>query len=148
MVVIMVGIANYAVYLMTGKSPFSTDDLSAPSLALPLLPKVSVPSLPAKKDTAYKWTDEKGVVHYTTEPPQQASADLEKLEVNPGQNVIQSVKPRPADNKQAPSKDPASDSLQSPYSPGAAKKLIEDAKNVQNLLNERYERQNQIIDSH
>lgn len=153
MMVIMVGVGNYAVYLMTGKSPFSTDDikvpkLGVPKLEVPVLSNLSVPSLPAQKETAYKWTDENGVVHYSTEPPENQQAAVKKLEVDPNQNVIQSVEIAEAKNQQTTAETAQNPTIQSPYSAGAAKKLIEDAKNVQNLLNERYEKQKRIIDSH
>lgn len=137
LVVVMVGISNYAVYLMTGRSPFSAKDIA--------LPSISVPKLPAGKDTAYKWVDEKGVVHYSTEPPPQAAANAQKIEVDPNQNLVKGVEPA-AESSGEPV-DQTAPTLQSPYSPGAAQKLIEDAKNVQNLLNERYEMQKKIIDA-
>lgn len=138
LVVIMVGISNYGVYLMTGRLPFSVNDIT--------LPSVSVPKLPVGKDTAYKWVDDRGVVHYSTEPPPLAAANAKKLELDPNQNLIKGLEPAAeAQRETAPQTTPT---LQSPYSPGAAQKLIEDAKNVQNLLNDRYEKQKEIIDGH
>lgn len=137
MIVVMLGVSNYVLYIMTGKTPFTSDSL--PSLDTV---KDLTPAIPAGKDTAYKWVDEKGVVHFSTEPPPEEQ-QAERLEVDPNVNVIKSVKPR---EQESPETAPAPE-LQSPYTPEGAKKLIDDARNVQKLLDDRYEKQKEIIDS-
>src|SRR5690606_1757311 len=81
------GISNYGFYLMTGKNPFSgfkLPDFSAPSLS-------EVNPLSSGKDTAYKWTDEHGVTHYSNEvPPAELTAEV--IEVDPDTNIIQAIK--------------------------------------------------------
>ena len=71
---------------------------------------------------------------------------------NPDANVIQSVKLPEADaaavepEEKKGEKQPAiPDNLSSVYSPEKVNKLIDDAKNVENLLNNRLKQQNAII---
>lgn len=142
MVGVMVGISNYVLYIMTGKSPFS----KIPQISL------SAPSgddikrtLSGGKETVYKWTDANGKVHYSSEAP----ADIEsaqKMEVDPNVNLIEGIELQTENTSaqpQAPTTttttvntDPLSGGV---YNPEAVQKLIKDAKNVQNMLNERNE---------
>lgn len=130
MVAIAIGGSNYLMYIMTGKSPMSLPDSF--SLTGPDFSK----AIPAKQDKVYKWTDENGKTHFSSEPPPDTeSASL--LEVDPNNvNVIQSVKPRKRDGDAAATPDI---SVGNVYSPSNVKKLINDAKDVQNKLNKRYE---------
>lgn len=138
MVAVMVGVSNYVLYLMTGKSPFSKDDI--PTIATPNLQNI-VPALPAGKDTVYKWTDADGAIHYSSEPPPEShQASAEKMEVDPNTNLIQGIKvPEPTPETAVSAAPPPQ--LHSPHSIQGAQKLIEDAKNVQNLLDERFKKQ-------
>lgn len=139
MLVVVVGLSNYGLYLMTGQSPFSHFKL----------PDFSVPDLSAanplnnQPEKAWKWVDENGVTHYSTEaPPQNQLA--EELEVDPNTNVIQSVeipkKQEPEDTTITPVEGPI-------YDPATINKLMEDAKNVEKVLQERHEKQEEIINS-
>jgi len=139
MVVIMVGMSNYVLYIMTGKTPFSTTSLEGASLP-------SIPTLPPGKETAYKWTDAQGVVHYSSEPPPEQMADLKKMIVDPNVNLVQGAKPTP---KPTPEQnDPQAESAPSLYNPQSVQKLVEDARNVEKLLNDRAKAQEDIINSH
>lgn len=141
MVVIFVGISNYGIYLTTGK---------APSLKA-LLPDLSfkTPSLDDLKpnfteDTVYKWVDENGLTQYSSEPPpQQISAEV--LELDQNTNVIKGLEIEQAEESKNPDT-----SLAVPegtiYSPDNIKKIMDDAKNVQNLLDERYKNQQDALD--
>lgn len=136
MVGIMVGISNYALYIMTGKMPFD----SAPKISF------SAPSqhdlrrgLSGGKETVYKWTDAQGKIHYSSEPPQNQSL-AKKLEINPDANLIQGLAPQTSQKPEPKPAQPASvPGGVNAYNPAAVKKLVDDAKNVQNLLNERNE---------
>jgi len=139
MLFVMLGISNYGFYLMTGKNPFSgfkLPDFSPPSL--------SDNPLGNGKETAYKWTDEHGVTHYSNEaPPVELAAEV--LEVDPNVNVIQSVEVPKKDTRQEPS---AITPVEGPlYKPENIKKLIDDAKNVEKVLQDRHEKQEEIINS-
>lgn len=139
MLVVVVGVSNYALYIMTGKTPFSANDLKMPDISAP-----SVDSLVnGGKTTAYKWTDENGVVHYSSEPPPEKQ-QVEVLEVDPNVNLVQGIQKKeevPGPGSQ-PSLDLPSGNV---YSPENVQKLIQDAKDVQQKLNERYKEQEKIV---
>ena len=143
MIVALVGATNYLTYIYTGKSPisFSLPDLSKAKdmIPSPSLPTIRVP----KTETAYKWKDENGVIHYSSEPP---SGDqlAEKLDVNPDTNLVQGVaiqkKPEQM-TKNEEDKREIQPSMPSGniYKPETIQKLMNDANEVQEKLNERYE---------
>ncbi len=134
MLIIVVGMSNYVMYIMTGKSPFS---FSGNGPSLPNAPSMS-DLVPAGKQTAYKWTDANGVVHYSSEPPPEGQQATE-LEVDPNANLIQGLREAPADNP-APAATPEAVMPQGHvYDPRTIQKLMDDAKQVQETLNERYE---------
>jgi len=133
LLVITVGMSHYGMYLMTGKSPLSDFSFSAPDI-----PSFSAPSLPQGRETAYKWTDENGVTHYSSEPPQNQQAKA--IEVDPNTNLVQGMKIEPKAEK-APEAS-AQNNIVAPgpvYNPQTVKKLIDDAQAVQGTLNKRYE---------
>ncbi|WP_221628264.1 DUF4124 domain-containing protein [Teredinibacter franksiae] len=134
---LMLGISNYMFYIMTGKSPFfdGSTSLSAPSLS------DFTPSLPVGKDTAYKWTDEKGVVHYSSEPPPDVTQQVKKLEVDPNTNLVQGLEAKPV----VPEANEQPVANTAPMVPGGAQQLLKDAKNVQKLLDDRYEQQKKAM---
>lgn len=136
MVLVMVGFSNYVMYLMTGKSPFSFSELPSFSSAnsTPTLSDM----LPAGKEQAYKWKDANGVVHYSSEAPPEG-LDAQLIEVDPNTNLVQgiSTKSEPED-AQATSTQPEMPSGNI-YNPNTIKKLMDDAKGVQETLNKRYE---------
>lgn len=123
---------------MTGKTPF-TGKMPSFSISAPKLSNV----LPAKKENAYKWTDANGVVHYSSEPPELAQT-AEILELDPNANIIQGLPERQEaeTNKQKPSAPALPQG--NPYNPATVKKLIDDAKNVQTMLNKRGEEMNKL----
>lgn len=128
-VVLALGASNYMMYIMTGKLPFSTESL--PSFSSP-----SLPTFAEGKTTAYKWTDANGVVHYSSEPPPNPADAAVKMEVDPNVNLIQGIKEKPTiagetDTPQGP------DFSGNIYSPEKVKKLVDDAKAVQQQMNER-----------
>lgn len=127
--VLALGASNYMMYIMTGKLPFSTESL--PSFSSP-----SLPTFAEGKTTAYKWTDANGVVHYSSEPPPNPAESAVKMEVDPNVNLIQGIKEEPTiagetDTPQGP------DFSGNIYSPEKVKKLVDDAKAVQQQMNER-----------
>lgn len=152
------GISNYLLYLTTGQSLLS-------KLRKPNLPNISVgldtlkglqdnlPSITSQpKDSiregveiAYKWTDAQGVVHYSAEPPAEVQA-TEIIELDPNTNIVQSYK----GNKEASAlpetetAQPASTAL----APTSGQNVLNDAKEVERLLNERFAKQRETIDSY
>ncbi len=143
MLFVMLGISNYGFYLMTGQLPFSgfsLPDISAPDLN----------PLNNQPETAYKWVDEKGITHYSNEKPPELSVasptekEIEVIEVDPRANIIQSV--------ETPKDRDSSNTTISPidgplYKPENVQKLLNDAKNVEKVLQERQKEQDKIINN-
>ncbi len=129
---IVVGMSNYALYLMTGQSPFAGD---GPDLSIGLPSASSV--LPAGKEQAYKWRDKDGVVHYSSEPPPD-SESAELLQVDPNTNLVQGLRPSESQEAETAETTPQAALPQGTvYNPENIRKLIDDAKKVQETLNER-----------
>lgn len=131
-VIAAVGVSNYMMYIMTGKLPFSKDSISLPSFS-----GSGLPSLSEGKTTAYKWTDENGSVHYSSEPPPNPSVAAEKLEVDPNVNLIQGLKEETEIAGSDASQPQGPDFSGNIYSPENVKKLVDDAKAIQGTMDER-----------
>ncbi len=135
MLVVFMGVSQYFVYIMTGKSPL--DSFKTPSLSLDSFNSPSLDSVTSVgKQTVYKWVDANGVTQYSAEPPADQVADT--LEVDPNTNLVQGLRMEDEEEESAEKKAPEVNIPQNIYSPGAVKKLIDDAKNVSTVLNERY----------
>ena len=158
----MFALVNYAAYLQTGRSlwPFFADKISAKLADLKkgtseTLDSVQETATPGSvKQTIYKWTDTDGVLQYTSEPPPEGiSAEIVK--VDPNANLIQAVKaPEPEQEAvsvaAAPTeteKTPAGPDIPFPYTPEQIKKTMDDAKNVQKMMNDKADKQQQILDN-
>ncbi len=148
MVIVMVGISNYMLYIMTGRSPFDGFKLPSVSDAIPNSIDDIKPSLGGKQ-TVYKWVDENGVTQYSSEPPPNQATT--SLELDPETNIIQSVEvpSDEGDDSTLSNKNNETPQLALPegpvYSPDNIKKLIDDAKNVQKTLDERYQKQEEML---
>lgn len=152
--VMLFGIRMYANYMMTGKTP----ELQVNK---PALPEVSISKLTnslsnkvdsvkdkftpkAKKQETYlyKWRDEKGVIHYTSEKPAAQITNLESIKIDNQTNVVPAVsdnssKTEPAQQQNTPVSSGMPANI---YSPEGIKQLVDQAKNVQNLMNQQYEK--------
>ncbi len=84
----------------------------------------------------YRWQDKNGHWHLSDQPP--AGEPFDTVNVDPNTNLIQGVSSEPDAQDEDPQKS-VSAPIPSPLtiSPGKVQKLIEDAKNVQELANER-----------
>ena len=133
-----------------GHTLMSLSDISLPDFSMSSLtndlPKVDSPggNLLKGEDKVYQWYDSDGNIHFTTEPPPQG-VDYEVRSFNPDANVIQSVE-MPRDDQAATdeaaetaSADPSD--IGNPYSGESLKKLFEDARNVEKLLEQRFQNQ-------
>jgi len=152
--VLLFGIKMYANYMMTGKTP----ELQ---INKPALPEVSISKLTnsfsnkvdsvkdrltpeAKKKDAflYKWRDEKGVIHYTSEKPAAQITNLESIKIDNQTNVVPAVsdnssKTEPTQQQNTPASSGIPTNI---YSPEGIKQLVDQAKNIQNQVNEQYEK--------
>ena len=140
----------------------SFSSFGMPDFKMPDMPDMpDLPDMPSSKqlipsvngqgdlDIIYRWNDSNGNVHFTTEPP----ADGIKYTVkgyDPGANVIQAVKrpeiEEPAEPATTNTKASGGENLQPDpqniYNKEDIKKLFDDSKNIQQLLNQRYNNQN------
>lgn len=97
----------------------------------------------------YEWKDAEGNLEFSNSPPADG-IEFTVREYDPNTNVIQSIE-LPSEEAEVSNTEPKTDqkilSSDSPgdvYSPEQIKKLIDDAKNVENLLNERLKNQEAI----
>jgi len=154
----MLGLANYMIYLKTGTLPFSSLPDLSPSSLIPnkstvtnIVNKVSkeVPSN-SEPGKVYKWTDEKGKVHYSTEPAQNTA--VEEVKVNLDANIVKRFEVPKKEEAKLPQNSAATSQENVPvsvnaYDPETIQQLIKDAKEVQTLMDERNEKINQTLDS-
>ena len=105
----------------------------------------------SKNVDIYKWQDEKGVWHFSDTQNTQKNAQV--VTVNSDTNVIQAVKPIPttveessgSSGESAAEKEDGESPL--PYSPADVRDLIDDAKNIQNKLDERAQQQQELLNN-
>ncbi len=137
----------------TGKTLMSFSDLDFPEISMPDITLPDMSSRPDKakwaasapgmagKDIFYRWYDDAGNLHFTTEPPP-PGVDYVIKGFDPNTNVIQAVKVNPnvdeKNAKVASQKNSAeAQDISNPYSQESIKKLFDDARNIEKLLNDR-----------
>jgi len=143
MIATFAGISQYMLYIVTGINPFN--DLNVPEISLkpPTLGKLSPNS---SMQTVYKWVDDNGVTQYTSELPP-GHIQSQALELDPNRNIVQATEiPDAEEEKPAIEKPPLALPNSPVYSPDTINTLVNDAKNVQTLLNERYEQQEKALE--
>ena len=137
-------------------SDLSFPDLSMPNLSMPDLPKFSGNTIQAGsdedldgKDVFYKWYDAEGNVQFTTEPPPEG-VEFTLKGFDPDANVIQSVKLPPEESETEATSSTAKKAdnpgdIDNPYSADSIKKLFEDTKNIEKLLQQRLQDQESMV---
>ena len=93
-----------------------------------------------KKVQVYKWRDENGIMQFSNTPPP-TGGSAEKIELNPNKNIVQAVK---IPEKEEP-KEVAKTQSPTPYSIKGMKKVMNDAKGVEQLLQKRHEEQQKMM---
>jgi len=134
-----------------GNTLMSFSDLSMPDFKLPQLSN-GKELMPAQvgsgtMDTFYKWYDPKGNIQFTSEPPPDGVAYTVK-QFDPDTNVIQAVHlpvEAAAEPAPAPGGENSSQVSLNPYDSKGIEKLFEDTRNIENLLNQRTQNHNDII---
>jgi len=96
-----------------------------------------------KDVTVYQWTDEKGVKHFSNTEPQ--GKNVERLHLRSDANLIQAIKAPEKKKASRPKVTSIGSGMSNPYTPGGAKKLMNDAQNVQEVLNQRFEMQKKAL---
>lgn len=134
----------------SGNTLMSLKNMKLPDFSMPDMPdmpggKTLSPIGSGGEDLFYKWYDAQGNVQFTTEPPAQGIEYTIKG-YDPDANVIQAVKipaePAPDSGTDTPTKTKLKPGdVENPYDPESIKKLMDDARNIQNILNQRYQDQ-------
>jgi hypothetical protein len=134
-----------------GTTLMSLSDISLPDFEIPDFSRVTpsetlVPSLPEPSgmDVFYQWYDGEGNLHFTSEPPPEG-VDYSIREFDPNANVIPSVELPAEDNATAASAVPpaktgepdAEQEAPNPYDKESIQKLFEDAKNIEQLFQQK-----------
>lgn len=93
-----------------------------------------------EKVQLYKWRDEHGVMQFSNTPPP-ATANAEKVELNPNKNLVQAINvPEPVEQKPS-----FQTETPNPYSVQGMKKVMDDARGVEELLRNRHEQQQKML---
>lgn len=95
-----------------------------------------------KKVQIYKWRDEHGRMQFSNTPPPQGG-NAEQVVLDPNKNIIQAVKIPP---KEEEKKSLAKTEMPNPYSLQGAKKVMKDAKGVEQMLQDRHDAQQKMMD--
>lgn len=163
-VIILFSISQYTNYLFTGKTP----NINFQKPALPKLSNItdtinnkidslksgSNEQIVSKESFLYKWRDENGVIHYTSERPKEYIKSVESIKIDNNTNVVPSVTDNTSDtneiNNPQPSQQQSSPATELPaniYSPEGIKHLFDQAKGIQDLVNDQFSQQENIINN-
>lgn len=104
-----------------------------------------------QKVQVYKWRDESGVLQFSNTPPV-GNKNAEQVILDPNSNLMQAVKIPVKESSESASiagnqasKATAQTKLDSPYSIKGMKKTMKDARNVENMLQQRHEQQQNVL---
>ena len=153
-ILILFGLGSYTNYLLTGKAPDivinkpTLPDIKMSNLTETLSDKFSVikEKKPAANTYLYKWRDTKGVMHYTSEKPPENIQNFESIKLSNDTNIIPAVSDNEvAHKKPAQQQVPSTNLPANIYSPEGIKHLFDQAKDVQNLMNDHSIQQEKSI---
>jgi hypothetical protein len=92
----------------------------------------------------YRWRDEKGVMQFSNTPPATGS-QAEQIVLHTNSNVIQAVK---VPVKEVKEEEPEqTENTSSPYSVKGMKKVMDDAKGVEQMLQQRNDEQQKLLNN-
>jgi hypothetical protein len=95
-----------------------------------------------KKVQVYKWRDEHGVMQFSNTPPPSGSK-AEQVELDPNSNLMQAVRvPVKAEEESAPA---AATDTPNPYSVNGMKKVMDDARSIEDMLHKHHEKQQEMM---
>lgn len=160
MAILIFGVSLYAKYLMTGQTPeLNINQKNLPNISVSKITnsisnkvtfvKDKVSTTNEKKEAYfYKWRDQKGIIHYTSEKPaiEVEVNKLETIKIDNQTNVVPAVSDNSAEVESIhQQKQQTTSSIpDNPYSSKGIKQLMNQAKDVQNLMNEHIHQQEQI----
>ena len=97
-----------------------------------------------KKVQVYKWRDKNGIMQFSNTPPLDAT-NAESVLVDPSNNLVKAIK---IPEKEEPkSEKVAKTELPSPYSIKGIKKVMDDARGIEDVLQQRHEKQQKMINN-
>ena len=96
----------------------------------------------AKTVQVYKWRDANGVMQFSNTPPTDAQA--EQVMFDPNTNLVQAVKIK---LKVEPKPEQVQAKMPKPYSVKSMKKVMDDAKGVEDMLQQRFEVQQEMLNN-
>ncbi len=96
-----------------------------------------------KKVQVYKWRDKNGIMQFSNTPPTTVT-NAESMLINPNNNLVQAIK---VPEKEEPKKVAKAESPSSPYSVKGMKKVMNDAKGVEQMLQKRHEEQQKMMNN-
>lgn len=123
-------------------------DLESLKASIGLADKEPAPTFPAKP--MYRWTDGRGNVQYSGfKPP----PGIDYVVINPGTNTNGSVSSITMRTVELPDDDKAESGFKVPqnvspfsaYNPETVNNLMQDAQNVQNMMDQRFEQQQEML---
>lgn len=144
---IIVAIAGAVFYGLNSKDSGDTPLLRGLA-KVQSLAKEAEPEKPAET-LVYKWQDKNGEWHFSNQPPPEGVASnvtTYRSDVNVMQAPKADQPPPQEKTTTAPGSDPADPPLIPLADPGRVKQLIDDAKNVQNLMDDRKRQIDQQIE--
>ena len=105
-------------------------------------PKSLTNAVTDEKVQVYKWRDENGVMQFSNTPPPDGG-QAQQVELNPNHNLIKAVKVSVEEEPQQAQQAPAP----SPYSVKGMKKVMDDAKGIESMLQQRHEDQQNMLNN-
>ena len=95
-----------------------------------------------EKVQVYRWRDEHGVMQFSNTPPLEGGS--EKIDLNPNENIIQAVK---VPVEEVAEKDVVKSEAANPYSVKGMKKVMDDARGVEDLLRKSHEDRQKMMNN-
>lgn len=98
-----------------------------------------------KQVTVYQWVDEQGVTQFSSTPPV-GHVKVETLNLKPDTNVMKAT--AVPEEEEKPASGPVVTSLgdSTVYSPDGVKELMQNTKDVQDMMNQRMSEQQEFLD--
>lgn len=138
----------YAYYLKTGKTPqLPSQQTNLPEFDFADLKDSTnkiLDSISSKEEKKYmyKWRDDKNVMHYTSKKPETGVA-FETIELSSDVNVMPAVTESSSETRTPEQTSPSdlAEIVNNPYAPGGVEQLLNQAKGIQEQVNQRFEHQ-------
>jgi len=95
----------------------------------------------------YKWRDKNGLMQFSNTPPPTVT-NAEQIVLDPNSNLIQAIKiPEKEEPKQKEPKQVVQTGTANPYSIKGMKKVMDNARGVEEMLHKRHEEQQKMMNN-